>query len=86
MNLHNVKWNLKLITFSTSGIPVTDIKRSAKFYERFGFRNVMGTEFNFNVRNELIGNHDFMSQQGQHTACRYLYGYRQDKLKLMLRL
>ena len=48
MNLNNVKWNLKLITFSTSGIPITDIKRSAKFYERFGFRNVMGTEFNFN--------------------------------------
>ena len=39
---------LKINHLQHIGIPVADIKRSVEFYEGFGFRNVMDTEFNFN--------------------------------------
>ena len=37
--------NIKIKHLQHVGIPVTDIKQSSAFYERFGFRNVMATEF-----------------------------------------
>lgn len=40
--------NIKLNHLQHIGIPVTDIKVSAAFYERFGFKNVMSTTFEYN--------------------------------------
>lgn len=40
--------NIKLNRIQHIGIPVTDIKVSEAFYERFGFKNVMSTTFEYN--------------------------------------
>jgi catechol 2,3-dioxygenase-like lactoylglutathione lyase family enzyme len=40
--------DLKLNHIQHAGIPVTDIKRSEKFYETLGFKNVMSTGFEYN--------------------------------------
>jgi catechol 2,3-dioxygenase-like lactoylglutathione lyase family enzyme len=40
--------NLKLNHIQHIGIPVTDIKISEAFYERLGFKNVMGSSFDYN--------------------------------------
>jgi catechol 2,3-dioxygenase-like lactoylglutathione lyase family enzyme len=39
---------LKINHLQHIGIPVTDITRSEAFYERLGFKNVMGTHFEYN--------------------------------------
>jgi lactoylglutathione lyase len=40
--------NLKINRIQHIGIPVIDLKRSATFYEKFGFANVMATTFEYN--------------------------------------
>lgn len=40
--------NIKLNHIQHIGVPVTDIKRSETFYEKLGFKNVMGTNFEYN--------------------------------------
>ena len=40
--------NLKLNHIQHIGIPVTNIKNSEAFYEKLGFRNVMGATFEYN--------------------------------------
>lgn len=37
--------HIKINGFQHLGIPVSDIKNSARFYERLGFQNVMATSF-----------------------------------------
>ena len=36
------------------GIPVTDIKRSEAFYEKLGFKNVMGSTFEYNGNKGVV--------------------------------
>lgn len=38
----------KIKNLQHAGIPVTDITASEKFYEKLGFKNVMGTGFDYN--------------------------------------
>ena len=40
--------DLKINAFQHLGIPVTDLRRSEKFYERLGFKNVMTSTFEIN--------------------------------------
>jgi catechol 2,3-dioxygenase-like lactoylglutathione lyase family enzyme len=40
--------DLKISAFQHLGIPVTDLRRSEKFYERLGFKNVMPSTFEIN--------------------------------------
>jgi catechol 2,3-dioxygenase-like lactoylglutathione lyase family enzyme len=40
--------DLKINAFQHLGIPVTDLKKSEKFYEGLGFQNVMGSTFEMN--------------------------------------
>jgi catechol 2,3-dioxygenase-like lactoylglutathione lyase family enzyme len=40
--------NLKLNHIQHIGIPVSDLKISEAFYERLGFKNVMGSTFKYN--------------------------------------
>lgn len=40
--------NIKINHLQHVGIPVTDLKRSATFYEAFGFKNVMASTFQLN--------------------------------------
>ena len=46
--------NLKLNHIQHIGIPVTDIKRSEAFYEKLGFKNVMGSTFEYNDGKGLV--------------------------------
>ncbi len=39
---------LKINSFQHLGIPVSDLERSGKFYERLGFKNVMASPFDMN--------------------------------------
>lgn len=47
--------DLKINAFQHLGIPVTDLKRSEKFYEGLGFENVMASTF------EMNGNQGFVA-------------------------
>jgi catechol 2,3-dioxygenase-like lactoylglutathione lyase family enzyme len=52
---------VKINSFQHLGIPVTDLKRSEKFYESLGFKNVMSSPFE---ENGDIGNVSMMEKSG----------------------
>ena len=52
---------VKINSFQHLGIPVTDLKKSEKFYESLGFKNVMSSPFEDNGD---IGNVSMMEKSG----------------------
>ena len=46
--------DLKINSLQHIGIPVTDISRSALFYEKLGFKNVMGSTFEYNGNKGVV--------------------------------
>ena len=52
--------NLKINRLQHIGLPVTDLTRSEKFYEKLGFRQVMASDFEFKGEKGQVA----MMQQG----------------------